>query len=752
MTTAALIWGHGLAVAGGSLLLGLPADAQSKAPCPSVRAAGPSDDSALRPLTTSDLARLRDIGPPSSDDLGRPILTISPDGSAIAFQLTEPNPEQNQFCIDFIVLPLEPGAMPVNVDGGNELIRLSLEILGRAASPTGIAMPITLQWTPDSRSVLYLKRVGGKTQVWRASTDGANAVQLTNGPDDVDDFRVTRDGTAIIFTTRPGLRVAEKSFAQEGLTGLRYDDRFSAASGSSPFTPGPLPREFTAIALRDGRRRVATDAEAALLAALPTDAPTNAIAIERSTSERVAFLRTRAPASFPPSTELVADGLVGRKKVCAYERCRDISAPIWWTADGKRVRYMRREGWGKSQTSIYEWTPGSSAPRRLYSTSNYLVECHPLNDDLICLQEEARSPRRVIRLNLATGSTKILYDPNPQFHELQLGQVERLQWVNSFGIESFGDLVYPTGYIVGQHYPLIVVQYQSRGFLRGGTGDEVPIQALANRGFAVLSTQNPSFLPLIAGSKTPNEADAALLQDFAGRRSILSSIETAVRALVDRRIVDGEHVGISGLSDGSSTVQFAALNSHLFKAGSVSGCCWEPDQDAILGPRIAQMFAKTGWPKMTETRPDFWKYISLAQNPDRVRFPILMQMSDDEYTLALSSLTALRQSGHPADMFIYPNEHHIKWQPSHRLAVYDRNVAWFEFWLRNIIPPNGRGREEALRWRDMTNSRVAGNQRAECQPALCTSCIGSVNLLAPVQCRAHASASAKSNKRTYEFP
>src|SRR3546814_7367490 len=40
-------------------------------------------------------------------------------------------------------------------------------------------------------------------------------------------------------------------------------------------------------------------------------------------------------------------------------------------------------------------------------------------------------------------------------------------------------------------YPLVVVQYDTRGFLRGGTGDEYPIQALAASGFAVLSVSRP---------------------------------------------------------------------------------------------------------------------------------------------------------------------------------------------------------------------------------------------------------------------
>ena len=38
---------------------------------------------------------------------------------------------------------------------------------------------------------------------------------------------------------------------------------------------------------------------------------------------------------------------------------------------------------------------------------------------------------------------------------------------------------------------MVVVQYDTRGFLRGGTGDEYPIQAFANRGYAVLSFRRP---------------------------------------------------------------------------------------------------------------------------------------------------------------------------------------------------------------------------------------------------------------------
>src|SRR3546814_20096411 len=63
------------------------------------------------------------------------------------------------------------------------------------------------------------------------------------------------------------------------------------------------------------------------------------------------------------------------------------------------------------------------------------------------------------------------------------------------------------------------------------------------------------------------ELERRLLTKYRDRRNVLSSIEQAARSLIQRGIVDPERVGITGLSDGSSTVQFAAINSRMLKAG-----------------------------------------------------------------------------------------------------------------------------------------------------------------------------------------
>jgi len=446
-------------------------------------------------------------------------------------------------------------------------------------------------------------------------------------------------------------------------------------AGSS--RPAPVPTRTLVWDGATGHTRRAGTLEAAMLAPLPADTPEGAIALAVSSDGRKAWTRARRGSTFPPPHQLVVEDANGRRTLCDKPECDATEPKLWWTTDGRAVRYMRREGWGREATAIYTWSPGST-PRRLYLTNDLLVECQPASDDLICLHESATTPKRLIRLDPASGRTTILFDPNPQYSRLTLGRAERLHWKTAFGVEAFGDLVFPVGYRPGTRYPLIVVQYITRQFLRGGVGDEFPIQSFANNGYAVLSLQNPKSPDCCGDAKSWRDVDKADLVDFRQRRNILSSTETAVRLLIDRGIVDADHVGITGLSDGTSSVQFAALNSRMFAAGAVSSCCWEKSQGAILGAAIARAYEDIGWPTLNEDAPDFWSRISIAQNPQRVAFPLLMQAPDDEYQAGLESFTALREAGKPVDLFVFPDEHHVKWQPAHRLAVYRRNLAWFD--------------------------------------------------------------------------
>ena len=105
----------------------------------------------------------------------------------------------------------------------------------------------------------------------------------------------------------------------------------------------------------------------------------------------------------------------------------------------------------------------------------------------------------------------------------------------------------------------------------------------------------------------------------------------------------------------------------------------------------------------------FWKPQSLALNADHIDTPLLMQLADREYILALEGFTALREFEKPVEMYVYPDEYHYKWQPAHRLAVYERNVDWFDFWLRGRTDPDSAKASQYQRWEAMRLLRTSSS-------------------------------------------
>lgn len=654
-----------------------------------------------RPLLPEDLISLRDIGTEDRSSAEARLFALSPDRQKLAFQLSRADPKTNNYCFAMFVIAPKHGAKPLLIDQGGEPIRSTSDFRGKAGFPTGYFVTVSPRWSPDGTWVAFLKRVAGSTQIWRADADGKGSEPLTHVAFNVEDFRITDGGQTILFFGRPEMQKALAAIEREGMSGFHFDDRYAPASSNRPYPAPPVRKDAFLLTVATGDVRPATTDEARAVGAA-SNAPERAIATARSQAGRRVWLQSIKDNVYLPTRQLVADGDHGRQITCDATDCTgNISSP-WWMDDGKRVRFFKLEGPRLGTTSIFEWTPGQAKPRRLFSTEDLLPDCEPLGEQLVCLREGSTTPRRITLLDPATGRSGLIFDPNPEFNSLLLGRVERMSWKNSFGLETIGDLVLPVSFKPGTRYPLIVVQYDTRGFLRGGTGNEFPIQAFANRGYAVLSFSRPLAIGYFtAGSGDAVAIDKANLSDFADRKSVQSSLDIAVRTLIARGLVDPKRIGITGLSDGGSTVAFALLHSDLFAAAAVSSCCWDNALLPRVGPNAARDFVAEGYPRITDDDSTFWEQISLAANARKVTAPLLLQMADSEYLSALTGFTALREVGVPIDLFVFPDEYHVKWQPAHRLAVFHRSLDWFDFWLREADSPRNSRPTEVAHWESL---------------------------------------------------
>lgn len=683
----------------------------------------PGPEAGNRPprlVTSEDILRLRDIGTPDSSivDAASP-LALSPDGTQLAFFLNRADPDDNAACRALVVVKLDAGShavpQPRVLDRGGELITPEVGVRG-VMFGLGLAAVVTPAWSPDGQWLAYLRRDRGHTQVWRVRSDGSGAQQVTHATVDVDGVAWSSDGRHILYRVREGQVEAARAIDLEGRGGWHYDARIAPFVGPRPLVSAALARQTHTIDPDTGLVAKAVGADEGRLAPEP-DLPE----VKGPQGSR-AWTRPSSANPASPLQLLVTDKS-GKTVICSLGSEPGRLVRFWWDGHGKSLLILRREGWRNGQMGLLRWTPGNGMPRRILLTDDVLLGCilgmGSATGALVCTSENAVTPRHIVSIDLRGGRQRMVYDPNPEFRALRLGKVERLRWRNDVGLPAWGDLVLPPDYHGEEKLPLVIVQYHSDGFLRGGTGDEVPIHAFAARGFAVLSLE----LPVSIGTDNPDlhnwEAiNAAGIKDWAERKSLFSSTMIGVQMVIARGIVDPKRIGITGLSDGASATRFALVNSRLFAAAAISTCCTDTRSMMINGGiGFADAMRREGYPPSITDHIDFWAPYSMTLAAHRMDRPLLMQLADHELNLSLETFTALREAGQPVDMYVYPDEYHIKWQPAHRQAVYNRNLDWFSFWLQGKEDPSSTKAEEYRRWEEMKRKLGVAAATSSAQPS-----------------------------------
>jgi dipeptidyl aminopeptidase/acylaminoacyl peptidase len=690
-----------------TLVLAVSSGSPAIAGCSALMPSSTGIAAVARTISASDLIELRTIGFPDAAVSGPPVLALSPDGKSVAFLLSRADLASDSYCNGLVVAPLDGQSPPRLIDKGGEFMPLTTFVRGLSVN-VGLPRQVTPAWSPDGQSIAYLRREQGVTQLFVARSGGQEGRQVTNAPADVEAVSWLPGGDRLLVALRPTTASAKAAIESEGRSGWLYDERIATNEGVRPrVREADVPLEKFVVGLGDGSMRRATAGEVALAAAGGTYRP--------GASAWTPFLRIEGSSLVSPE-RLWARDSAGREIRCGAEKCLGGISAVWADPGRNIVRFLRREGWNRESYAFYRWRPGEAAPVRTYATLDVVQYCVPAAAILLCTVENATSPRKVVAIDPSTGSRRIIFDPNPEFAGIGLGPVKRLRWRNNRGLEAWGDLVLPPGARTGEKLPMIVVQYHSRGFLRGGTGDEYPIFLLAARGFAVLSFERP---PDVSQSmpnlKTEAELNAASEAGWADRKSLLSAILGGVKAALATGAVDAGRLGITGLSDGATSTRFALINSDVFAAAAISSCCIEPKTSMTYGGIAWADFNRSaGYPPATVDDPSFWEPVSIALNAVRMRTPLLMQLSDDEYLLSLEAFEALREHGAPVELHVFPDEHHVKWHPVHRLAIYERNLDWFDFWLRCSEDRLAAKSAQYRRWRAM---RARLPQGRACAPS-----------------------------------
>lgn len=635
-----------------------------------------------REVTIADLTQLRDIGGPYSE------LALSPDGRTAVVIERRTDLAANDYNYVVIALDTASGRAREIGDAGRLVLRSD------SGRRSGVGILRRPQFSADGQYVLFLREYHGAIEIWRAAIDGSAAATLVRSEGDVRRFRAIDD--QIIFETSTPRSVLEAELAQGRDRGFAIDERFTPS-----YSLTPMPDID-----RDVRRWVLD------LTTLETKA---------AAPEQVEVLNAGpAPHVRPLDPELrVDEPPVGVFDTTTATQCSDAvcAGPIthsWEIADldgGRAIVFRRQEGHARRLTSFYLWRPEANVVVRILRTETRTDGCAPSAASLICLEDSAFQPRRVVSINWRTGRVRSLYDPNPQFSAAPHPRIERFEYTDAEGNESFANLIYPRDWRRGRTYPLVISQYRSCGFLWGATGDETPILPLAASGYFVLDFDRPEFRE--RGSRMTmgaiqREVELAGVERGAKREALNYFIAQAAQRGADR-----DRMAITGLSDGAETLFWMLIDEPPFAAAVVSTPPIDPISWMLQSPATRDYFLDrsglTGpWEDAPEPWRAWWRLNSPVFHADRIRTPILFNLSEAEALRAFPLMVRLRERSAPYDAYLYPGAYHLKWRPAQVQAAQQRTLDWVDFWLRHVDRADLDEPERLSRWRALRDVQAAG--------------------------------------------
>ncbi|MBL8650250.1 MAG: Atxe2 family lasso peptide isopeptidase [Sphingopyxis sp.] len=631
---------------------------------------------AREPVTATDLAQVAEISGP----------TLSPDGRRVAFRVSQPSIEANRITLDWYVGDVD-GDPPVHAASGGDA---RIDGAGLIADQTPI-------WDQDSRGFRFLALNEGEVTLWHWR-DGQGAREEIRNEADLLDFAVSDDGELIRYTigaTRRMIADAQLAAYDEGVlvdasvdlnqaiaggiieNGKRFMQRFSGPWFDRKPLLWDAPRRDIVVAA-DNSPQPAAAAEAfrprqisAAQGASVTSADGSRADIERENGD----------------TRLVVTRPDGRRTMCNAPTCGSprLLAVAWRPGHDTLLLFVAE---GSAREGVWLWRVGAARARKLAVTDGALrladrpLRCAVSASALTCAESTPLVPPRLVSINLESGKRRATFEPNAALAARIDAEATPLELSGGYSAV----LLRPQGAKVPP--PVVVQNYHCAGFLKGGTGEELPMLPLAEHGIAVLCIDPFRGPP---GSGTDGTYELA-------RKVIASAIDD----LGKRKLIDPDRVGIAGFSHSSGVALWAIRHGADFKAATIGTGQISPHYfwTNAVPDRGFEAMLKDYWNiGDPDTDPARWRTASTVFNIGAIDTPILMQLPDAEAPWTAELHTKLKRAGKPAEMVVYADELHNKYQPRHKRAVYDRNLDWFRFWLTGEEDPAPGKSEQYERWR-----------------------------------------------------
>jgi dipeptidyl aminopeptidase/acylaminoacyl peptidase len=646
--------------------------------------------------TVSDLLKLRMIGG----------LAISPDGQWVAFTLRQSDLKSNGYRTALFVVATSGRRPPVNLGSVGPVV------FGDQNYPV-IIDPL---WSQDSRAILCpMAVVGpngkfGKSQLFRWSRKGGLAQQLTHSATGVLNAVRGSDGKILYstFGKRRDLEALTNKYFDHGIWYFDF--------GNDPGSWGSISPAMTSRAtdvLDQALHHMRHLYEPATYQWLD-DTPYEVHVHDPFGKDRDATAEeAKLYLKLAESHSIVSNWRTGL----------DDSARVWVPGPADTEVSFQEEphnGADRSAPSslkghklIYSVSRDGSKIEQVSPSADYSYSHCSYSTwakRFACVRENPTNPPEIVSFGLDSFDEQVLTNLNPEVRSWKLPVVQLVEWTDSRGNPGFGYFYRPLGLRKGP-YPTIVLPYYSATYDFTETAvvaNEYPTYAFTSRGYGVL---RPDMEFYMVGNLSGHSKKLEM------NEGSLDSILSGVDRLVSMGVTDRARVGIAGLSQGAKYVSYAIAHSHVFGAASIPCTVPSPLNSAgayYASPQgLGDINNHTDDGKIVHgldrARSDEAQISSWA---DSVSSPLLVDASDGEWIWSVQAVIALRTRGKPVEMVVYPDARHFKRWPRQLDSVWELNLDWFDFWLRDVRDPDPKKEEQYERWDKLKSVEATAGQHS----------------------------------------
>jgi len=371
-------------------------------------------------------------------------------------------------------------------------------------------------------------------------------------------------------------------------------------------------------------------------------------------------------------TEGKENGLVYR--VLSFDRNQK-------TIEAKKAIYFRVTNKLTKGSGLAKGIAGKNIQTLMYKEASIgsFVKAKNATDLVYSEQTYTQSPNLFLTDITLKATTKIS-NTNSFQKDYAWGKAELITYTNALGKQAQGILYYPADYKKGKKYPMITYIYEKltqrfHNYIAPSKTSYYNTTVWTQNGYFVL---NPD-IEFIAG-------DPGI--------SSTKTLESAVKAVVDKGDVDAKKVGLIGHSWGGYQAGFVPTQTDIF-AASVAGA----GLTELISMNLAVTPAFGGTPEnghfeVSQERmevapwvsPERYLRNSSVMQIEKLNTPILFEVGDNDQNVnwfqGIAYYNAARRAAKPFVLLVYAKEGHGLRNDKNKRDYQQRILRWFGYYLK----------------------------------------------------------------------